>query len=99
MEAGSAVVLTREDGAATNGIVTDISETGMFVATPAAFVLGERLRARFVLPGSPFQVHSLVEVRAVRAPNPVEPDSGGVGVSFETLDEGARAAVEQFIRG
>ena len=79
--------------------MTDISDTGLFVATETACVVGERLSVRFRLPGNATAVEATIEVRSPRAGNPLELESRGFGASFTSLDETAKAAVERFVRG
>lgn len=99
VDAGCAISLTRENGARFEGVVTDISDTGLFVATETSCAVGERLVVRFRLPGSSAPVEAKVEVRSPRAGNPLELESRGFGVAFTSLDETAKAAVERFVRG
>ncbi len=99
MDAGCAIALTRESGARFDGVVTDISDTGLFVATETSCKVGDRLTVRFRLPGSEGPLDAVIEVRSPRAGNPLDLESRGFGASFTTLDSVARGAVERFVRG
>lgn len=99
VDAGCAITLFRDDGGSFVGTVTDISDTGLFVATEAHSSVGERLRVTFRLPGSSAWLEAVIEVRSPRSGNPLDAESKGFGASFQKMDELTRAKIERFVRG
>jgi len=99
VDAGCAISLFRDDGGTFVGTVTDISDTGLFVATDEPCSVGERLRVTFRLPGSSAVLEAVIEARSPRSGNPLDAESKGFGASFQKTDELTRAIIERFVRG
>ena len=81
-----------------HGLSENLSDGGLFFETYASHRLGDQLEVRFTLPGSDTAIESTVEVRWLRAHNPLSDTPAGVGVRFLRLDPDARAQIERFIR-
>lgn len=78
------------------GITSNLSDGGVFVATPAPPPIGSQVGFELLLGGGRFLV--IGTVRWVRDENAASPGApAGCGVRFETLEDGALAAIHRFI--
>ncbi|MCK5799932.1 MAG: TIGR02266 family protein, partial [Deltaproteobacteria bacterium] len=88
----------REDGLFNTGFVEDISAGGLFIATGADLVVGERLNLTFALPSWRDEITVLGEVRWIR-PNSTSRDQlMGVGLRFIDLPKKTREAITDLAR-
>ncbi len=85
------VELTLPDTCKTEGILLDLSETGMDVLTAEPQVQGALLNFRFQLPDGNLEVHAQGEV-AWASPN------GQTGVRFLDLDPGIKAQLQLWLK-
>ena len=81
------------------GLTSDISGGGLFVATPQALPIGERIQLRFTIPTSRDAIEVISEVRWVR----MESMSGGggeagMGLQFLQLAPEAKEAIKVFLK-
>jgi uncharacterized protein (TIGR02266 family) len=77
------------------GLTQDLGAGGLFVATDALRPIGECIRVRFTLPGSPEVLDAITEVRWVRAKDTVEGDAG-MGLQFLQMSAKTKQAVRAF---
>jgi Tfp pilus assembly protein PilZ len=77
----------------------DLSETGMFVQTTEAFVVGDLLSLRFEVDGHPVHVRA-AEVVWIRRFEPINVDGRlpGLGLRFVSIDPPARAALRRVVQ-
>ncbi len=90
------VVNVRAEQRQFQGIVANISASGMFLASPEGLLVGDLLGLQFILPGLPrlFEVPGWVVWRREQK----EAEEGGVGIKFEGLAEGDRVQISAYIR-
>lgn len=87
----------RGGGAATNiaGRITDLSGTGLFIATRTFLPVGEEVHLEFELPTG--KVEAVGEVRWVaRGPEVAEP---GLGIRFLRLSAASARAIDDAVEG
>lgn len=70
----------------------DLSAGGTFLKADLLLERGERLWLQFKVPGVPKTFHAEGRVRWVRLEEP-----GGMGIEFETITEGDRALLAQYL--
>lgn len=70
----------------------DLSAGGTFLKADLLLERGERLWLQFKVPGVPKTFHAEGRVRWVRLEEP-----GGMGIEFETITEGDRAMLAQYL--
>lgn len=68
----------------------------MFVATRALRAIGDCIRVRFTLPGSPTLLDAITEVRWVRARDTAE-GLAGLGLEFLQMSASTKEAVKAFV--
>jgi len=85
------VDLTLPNSRSMEGILIDISETGMEVLTAAPQASGALLNFRFQLPGASFEIQTRGQVAWAR-------QNGEAGVRFIDLDEAVRAQLQEWLR-
>lgn len=77
----------------------DLSETGMFVQTTEAFMVGDLLSLRFEVDGQPVHIRA-AEVVWIRRFEPINVDGRlpGLGLRFVSIDPPARAAMRRAVQ-
>ena len=91
-------VTMESDSHVYRGLSGDISEGGLFVATPDLLPVGTPVDLEFTLPGSEELVSLAGEVRWQRETlDPAHDVVPGVGVRFLYLNDEERALVERFL--
>lgn len=83
-------VLNR-DGESGEGIVADISVTGIFIKTPLRLAVGDRVRVAFSFPMGDTQKEVQAEAMVVRV------TGAGFGLRFTDLSEGTRLYIQDFV--
>lgn len=82
------------------GFTENLSEGGVFLATPREVAIGTHVQFELRLPTGDHTWQVRGEVRWVRAANAVSDGSApGVGVRFVDLDPGLEAEIARFLRG
>jgi uncharacterized protein (TIGR02266 family) len=79
------------------GLVSDISEGGLFVATYERHPVGERIEFALRLPDSDEPVVGLAEVRWIREHNESSDTPPGMGLKFVELSPDALERVRRFV--
>ncbi len=90
-------VAVRDEGKLRELHATDLSRGGLFVATPRALPVGERVGVKLVHPlsGEVFEIDAVVaNVRCARGG-----EVQGCGLRFELFDDEARGALSRFVAG
>lgn len=82
--------LSRE-GESGEGIVADISVTGVFLKTPLRLAVGDRVRLAFSFPMNGSKKEVQVEAMVVRL------TGAGFGLRFTDLSEGTRLFIQDFV--
>lgn len=90
------VVNVRAEQRQFQGVLANISASGMFLASPEGLLVGDLLRLQFILPGLPrlFEVPGWVVWRQEQK----EAEEGGVGIKFDRLAEGDRVQISAYVR-
>lgn len=78
-------------------LARDIGAAGMFLVTPEPFILGDFIRVRFGLPGTPS--HIVLEAQVVRAEvgDPEQGRGAGVGVRFLEVPDWVVSEVRRYV--
>ena len=79
------------------GFTGNISEGGLFIVTEVPQPIGSRIKVSFKLPDMKQEVQVEGEVRWIREAGASELPPG-MGIKFLNLPEGAKRAIEKFIR-
>ncbi len=80
------------------GLTQDLSNSGLFIATPHICPIGTRVAVTLTLPTSPQPVQVLTEVRWLRTRDvPGDGGKAGLGLMFVQMSPQAKAAVKAFI--
>ena len=77
------------------GVTHDVSAGGFFVATSELRPIGDCIRLRFTLPGSPESFDAMAEVRWLRRKETVE-GVVGMGLQFIQMSTNTKVAVKAF---
>ena len=80
------------------GIIKDISEGGLFIATVAHHKIGDVLQVRFTIPAVPAPVEVKAKVRWFRDEFTAGGNSIGVGVQFIDLPQDITRAINAYLR-
>jgi len=78
------------------GLTQDLGGGGLFVATGTLRPIGECVRVRLTLPGSPEFLDAIAEVRWVRPTETVEGEAG-MGLQFLQMSAKTKQAVKAFV--
>ena len=78
------------------GLTQDLGSGGLFVATKALRPVGECVRVRLTLPGTPEVLDAIAEIRWVRPKGTVEGEAG-IGLQFLQMSTKAKQAVKSFV--
>jgi uncharacterized protein (TIGR02266 family) len=80
------------------GLTQDLSQGGLFVATPTLCPIGARVQVRMTLPTSREPIEALTEVRWLRTRDvPGGGGKAGVGLMFLQMSPQAKQAVKDFL--
>ena len=80
------------------GFVENLSAGGIFIATHMLKPVGEKIDVSINLPEGETTIHGIGEVRWVREYSERSNVPPGMGLRFISLDPGAVAAIEQFLK-
>jgi uncharacterized protein (TIGR02266 family) len=77
------------------GITLDLGGGGLFVATHVLRPIGECIRVRFTLPGTPDRLDAITEVRWLREKDTAD-GGAGMGLQFLQMSATTKRAVKAF---
>jgi uncharacterized protein (TIGR02266 family) len=82
------------------GLTQNISTGGLFIATHQIKNVGDRVRLKFTLPGSPRTIDVETEVRWIRENSSLHKTDGasGMGVRFLNMSPEDTATIEGFLK-
>jgi len=78
------------------GLTQDLGGGGLFVSTRVLRPIGECVRVRLTLPGSPEVLDAIAEIRWVRPVDTAEGDAG-MGLQFLQMSGKTKQAVKEFV--
>ena len=81
------------------GHISDLSASGMFIATDSPRRPGERFRLVFSIPDSGPEIIAEAEVVWAREPGSWPPDEQGMGVRFLGISDDAAVRIRSFVGG